>query len=165
MGFIDWVNGTRRPAVRPVPRPAAEVYAALLAVNRPGAHFAVRDGRPDGVDLVADLKFADQDWYGYFARLGPRTAFRIFLRLDAACTEVRSFEQECQVEQLAGVFYYARAESLQRGQRVPEQKSWVFEHSRPRRERELSGQPVCDQLRAVVSGAGWTWRGVPEGGL
>jgi hypothetical protein len=165
MGLLDWVNGARRPAVPPVPRPAAELYAALLSVNRPGAYFAVRDGRSEGVDLVADLKFADQDWYGYFAKLSPRTAFRIFLRLDEACAEVRSHEQECQVEQLAGVFYYARAEALQRGRPFPEQKSWVFEHGRPRRERELSGRAVGDRLRAVATGAGWTWRGVPQGGL
>ncbi|HEX4248753.1 MAG TPA: hypothetical protein VH008_12900 [Pseudonocardia sp.] len=165
MGLLDWVNGTRRPAVGPVPRPSTELYAALLAVNRPGAYFAVRDGRSEGVDLVVDLKFADPDWYGYFARLSPRTAFRIFLRLDESCAEVRGEEQECQVEQLAGVFYYARAEALQRGQRFPEQKSWVFGHGRPRREHVLSGRAVCGQLRSVVAGAGWTWQGVTGDGL
>ncbi|HWN34304.1 MAG TPA: hypothetical protein VNP03_16260 [Pseudonocardia sp.] len=165
MGFLDWVNGMRRPTAALVPRPAADLYAALLAVNRPGANFAVRDGRPDGVDLVADLKFADQDWYGYFAKLSPRTAFRIFLRLDESRAEVRGHEQECQVEQLAGVFYYARAEALRSGQPLLEQKSWVFEHGLPHRARALSSHPVRDQLRTVVTGAGWTWRGVPEGGL
>ncbi|HEX4359777.1 MAG TPA: hypothetical protein VH141_19755 [Pseudonocardia sp.] len=166
MGLLDWVIGTRRPAAALVPRPVSALYAALLAVNRPGAHFAVRDGRPDGVDLVAHLKFAEPDWYGYFAKLSPRTAFRVFLRLDEARAEVRWHEQECQVEQLAGVFYYARVEALRSGQPLPEQKSWVFEHSRPHRAaRALSSQSVRGQLRAAVIESGWTWRAVPEGDL
>jgi hypothetical protein len=165
MGLLDWVNGTRRPAVPLVPQPAAALYTALLAVNRPGASFAVRDGRSDGVDLVADLKFADQDWYRYFAKLSPRTAFRIFLRLDESCAEVRGHEQECQVEQLAGVFYYAKVEALRRGRPLPEQRSWVFEHGLPHRAPALSSHPVLHQLRAVVTEAGWAWRAVPEGGL
>jgi hypothetical protein len=41
MGFFDKLTGTKRPAEGVAPRRLAEVTAAILAVNRPTAPFAV----------------------------------------------------------------------------------------------------------------------------
>jgi hypothetical protein len=45
MGLFDWLKGTKRPAAAVVPKPPAEVYSAVLAINRPTAPFVVHDGR------------------------------------------------------------------------------------------------------------------------
>jgi hypothetical protein len=158
MGFLDRITGTRRPAADVVPQSAARVYGALLALNRPEAHFEIRDGRPHGADLVVDLKFADQDWYGFFSRLSLSTAFRILLRLDPQRHEVHGRDEEWQVEQLAGVFYYARQWRYERGRRGHQAKSWVFEGGRFRKEYDVSSGPVTEELIATTTSMGWTWR-------
>lgn len=52
MGLFDRLTGTKRPADGVVPRPAAEVRAALLGLNRPDVPYVIRDGRAEGVELV-----------------------------------------------------------------------------------------------------------------
>ena len=52
MGLFDWLTGTKRPQAGVAPKSAAEVRAALLAVNRPTAPFIVRDGAPEQVEAI-----------------------------------------------------------------------------------------------------------------
>lgn len=77
MGLLDWLTGTKRPAEGVAPKPSEEVYSALLAVNRPTAPFVVRDGQPEGVDLVAEWRIVDASWYEVFAKAGLTKAFQV----------------------------------------------------------------------------------------
>lgn len=66
MGLFDWFTGTKRPRDGIAPRAPQDVYRALLALNRPDAAFVVRDGSPEGVDLVSEWRILDPGWHEYF---------------------------------------------------------------------------------------------------
>jgi hypothetical protein len=70
MGLFDWLTATKKPPPG-VPRQSADALrAALLAANRDTAPFIVRDGGPEGVDLVAEWKIVDARWYESSPRRG-----------------------------------------------------------------------------------------------
>lgn len=54
MGLFDWLTGSKAAPAGVARQPAAALRTALLAVNRDTAPFLVRDGAPEGVDLVAE---------------------------------------------------------------------------------------------------------------
>ena len=57
MGFLDKMAGTRHPDSGVAPRSAAEVRAALFALNGPGVRYEVRHSTPkEGADLVAECR-------------------------------------------------------------------------------------------------------------
>src|SRR6266567_5212025 len=103
MGIKDWLTGTKRPATGVPAKPADEVRAALLAVNRATAPFVVRDGSPEQVDLVAEWRIVDAAWYEIFAKAGLQKTFKVLMRLDAQQHQVRAADQEWSVEWRAGI--------------------------------------------------------------
>ena len=54
MGLFDWLTGTKAAPAGVERQPVSELRTRLLAVNRDTAPFIVRDGAPEGVDLVAE---------------------------------------------------------------------------------------------------------------
>ncbi|HEX4248752.1 MAG TPA: hypothetical protein VH008_12895, partial [Pseudonocardia sp.] len=68
---------------------APDLRSSLLTVYRPDTPFTVRDGRADGVDLVAELRFGDEEWYELFREVGLNLAYSIQVRFDEAKHEVR----------------------------------------------------------------------------
>jgi len=75
MGLFDWLTGSKA-APAGVPRQnVAELRTRLLAVNRDTAPFTVRDGAPEGVDLVAEWKIVDAQWYEIFAKASLERSF------------------------------------------------------------------------------------------
>jgi len=103
MAFFDWLTGTKRPAAGVPAKSAAEVRADLLAVNKPTAPFGVRDGAPENVDLVAEWRIVDAEWYVIFAKAGLKKVFKVLMKLDEQAREVRAVDQEWSVEWRAGV--------------------------------------------------------------
>lgn len=68
MGIFDFITGSKS-APAGVPRqPKAALREALLGLNRDSAPWQVRDGAPEGVDLVAEWKIVDARWYEIFAK-------------------------------------------------------------------------------------------------
>jgi hypothetical protein len=61
---------------------------SLLAVYRSDSPFVVRDGAVDGVDLVAELRFGDEEWNQLFREVNLKMAYTIALRFDEAKFEV-----------------------------------------------------------------------------
>ena len=59
MGLFDWLTGSKAAPAGVARQPAGELRTRLLAVNRDSAPFVVRDGAPEGVDLVAEWKIVD----------------------------------------------------------------------------------------------------------
>ena len=58
MRILDWLTGTKRPAAGVAAKPAAEVRAALLAINQPTLPFVVREVAPVLVEIGDDQEQA-----------------------------------------------------------------------------------------------------------
>jgi len=70
-----------------------DLRSSLLAVYRPDSPFVVRDGGADGVDLVAELRFGDEEWNQLFREVNLKMAYTIALRFDETKFEVRKKER------------------------------------------------------------------------
>ena len=166
MGLFDWLTGSKSAPAGVARQPASELRTRLLAVNRDTAPFVVRDGAPEGVDLVAEWKIVDARWYEIFAKAGLERAFKVLMKFDAAAGEVRAVDQEWQVEWRAGVPDLSLAASAFRGQKV----EMSFGTAYAFREEDLSYGKVYEyrfntrELKAplieAAQQAGWGWKGV-----
>ena len=82
MGLFDWLTGNK-PAPSGVKRQSeARLKAALMGVNRKSAPFKVRSGKDEGVDLVAEWKIVDAQWYEIFAKAGIKRVFSVLMKFD-----------------------------------------------------------------------------------
>ena len=171
MGLFDWITGTKA-APSGVPRQsAATLREAMLASNRDTAPFIIRDGTPEGVDLVAEWKIVDARWYEIFAKASLTKVFKVLMKFDEEKGEVRAVDQEWTVEWRAGVPNLSlRAEAF-RGQKV--EMSFGSAHAF---KEDLSGWgkvyeyrfktgEIKDPLIELAQQHGWGWRGVAFGKL
>ena len=94
MGLFDFITGSKSPAAGIAKQPAATLRTALLALNRESAPWQVRDGAPEGVDLVAEWKIVDARWYEIFAKASLTKILKVLMKLDETKGEVRDFDQE-----------------------------------------------------------------------
>jgi hypothetical protein len=171
MGLFDWISGSK-PAPSGVARqPAATLRDALLAGNRDTAPFLIRDGAPEGVDLVAEWRIVDARWYEIFAKASLTRVFKVLMKFDEARGEVRSLDQEWSVEWRAGVPTLALVAAGFRGQK----KEFSFGTAYAFKE-DLSGwgkvyeykfntSELKDPLVEVAQQHGWGWKGVAFGKL
>ncbi|WP_029534817.1 hypothetical protein [Saccharopolyspora spinosa] len=168
MRLFDWFTGTKRPSGGVPPQSVEVVRAALLGVNSPDRPFMVRDGRSDGVDLVAEWKIADAHWYGYFGNV--TTINRTLMRLDPSKHEVRSLDQEWSVTWAGGTPRLTLATRYARGQINKKSCSATFMRDEQGKlvkesQRKFSTGELKPPLEEAVTGAGWTWRGLVIGKL
>jgi hypothetical protein len=103
MGFFDFLTSTKKPAAGAPVLTVQEVRDRLLAVNRPTAPFRIVEGASEGVDLIAEWKIVEAQWYEIFARAGLSKVFRILLKFHAESNEVRALDKEFSVSWSAGV--------------------------------------------------------------
>ncbi|GAB3281973.1 hypothetical protein [Parasphingorhabdus pacifica] len=168
MGMFDWFTGTTRPERGVVAQSPGAVHAALLAANREDAPFVIRDGTPEGVDLVAEWRIVDFAWYDFFVRARVQKANQTLMRLDLEKNEVRALDQEWSVVWHNGVPELSPVREYGRGQINKSSRRITFG-------RNSEGKMVTESdqsfptgefkpvLREVVTSAGWTWRGVVFG--
>ena len=171
MGLFDWLTGTKKAPAGVPKQSVATLRDALLAVNRDTAPFLVRDGAPDGVDLVAEWRIVDARWYEIFAKAGLQKIFRVLMRFDEAAGEVRAVDQEWSVEWRAGVPSLSLAAAAFRGQKM----EMSFGTAYAFREQDLAYGKVYDyrfntaELKDPLIEAahrnGWGWKGVAFGKL
>lgn len=170
MGLFDWITGDHKP-VSGVARQSPEALReALLGLNRDSAPWQVRDGAPEGVDLVAEWKIVDAQWYEIFAKAGLSKVFRILIKFDAGKGEVRTLDQEWTVEWRAGVPSLALAASGFRGQKVEMSFGTAFAFREDLSygkvyEYRFATKEIKGPLQEAVAAAGWGWKGVTFGKL
>ncbi len=170
MGLFDWLTGSKAAPAGVARLPASELRTRLLAVNRDTAPFVVRDGAPEGVDLVAEWRIVDAKWYEIFAKAGLKRAFKVLMKFDEAKGEVRAVDQEWEVEWRAGVPSLSLSASAFRGQKMEmsfgtayafkEDLSYGQVYNYRFDTRELK-TPLIEAALA----AGWGWKGVAFGKL
>ena len=165
MGLFDWLTGSK-PAPAGVKRQSAKkLRAALLAVDRPTAPFRVRDGEPEGVDVVAEWKIVDAKWYEIFAKAGIKRVFTVLMKFDEAKNQVRAVEREYEVEWRAGTpTLELRAEGF-RGRKWEKSFEMVYAFREDGSygkayEYHFDTDEIKKPLIEAVHKAGWGWRGV-----
>jgi len=170
MGLFDWLTGSKAPLKGVERMSVAELRTRLLAVNRDTAPFTIRSGAPEGVDLVAEWKIVDANWYEIFAKAGLERSFKVLMKFDEPNSEVRSVDQEWQVEWRAGIPNLSLAASAFRGQK----KEISFGGAYAFREDasfgkvydyRFSTKELKEPLIEAAQAAGWGWKGVSFGKL
>ncbi len=170
MGFFDWLTGRRPPAPGARRQSAAELRETLLALNRDTAPFRIRDGASEGVDLVAEWRIVEAQWYEIFAKASLRRVFSVLLKFDEEKGEVRSLDKEWSVEWRAGVPTLSLAAEAFRGQKMEMSFGTAFAF----KENLEFGQVYAyrfvtrelkDPLQEATAKAGWAWKGVAFGKL
>lgn len=171
MGLFDWISGNKSAPPGVVRQPAATLRAAMLASNRDTAPFVIRDGSPEGVDLVAEWKIVDARWYEIFAKAGLSKAFKVLMKFDEAAGVVRAVDQEWTVEWRAGVPSLSLSAEAFRGQKVEMSFGTAYAFKE-----DLSGwgkvyeyrfktSELKDPLVEIAQQHGWGWKGVAFGKL
>lgn len=171
MGMFDFITGSKS-APKDVPRQPREVLRGqLLGLNRPGRPWGVRDGARDGVDLIAEWKIVDAQWYQIFAKAGLQSVFRILMKFDDEAGEIRAVDQEWTVAWEAGVPRLSMAAEAFRGQK----KEISFGKAVAFREEDLQlgvvyeysfkTSEIKDPLQETALANGWGWKGVAFGKL
>jgi hypothetical protein len=170
MGLFDWLTGSK-PAAKGVPRLAPEkLRAALLAINRDTAPFVIRDGAAEKVDLVAEWKIVDAQWYEIFAKAGIERVFKVLMKFDEAAGEVRAVDQEWKVEWRAGVPELSASAEAFRGQKWEMSFETVYAFREDLSygkiyEYTFKTSEIKDPLIEAAQAVGWGWRGVAFGKL
>jgi hypothetical protein len=168
MGLLDFLTGTKRPVTGAPACSAEELRNRLLALNRDTSPWRVIDGTAAGVDLIAEWKIVDAQWYEIFARAGLKRAFTILLRLDAERREVRAQDQEMRVEWEAGVPTLTLLHDRTWGQTWSAAVGTAYgitETLAPGqiyRYRFVSDE-IKGPIQETVTGCGWTYKGVVFG--
>ena len=170
MGLLDFLTGSKA-APAGVPRqPVATLRTALLGLNRDSAPWQVRDGAPEGCDLVAEWKMVDARWYEIFAKASLTKIFKVLIRFDETRGEVRAVDQEWTVEWRAGVPTLAVSAEAFRGQKVEVSFGTAFAFKEDLSfgqvyEYRFKTNEIKDPLQKVVAENGWGWKAVAFGKL
>lgn len=170
MGLFDFLTGTKRPAKGTAALPAQEVRDKLLGLNRPTAPYRLIDGTDENVDLIAEWKIVEAQWYEVFAKAGLSKVFKIYLKLDPAAHEVRALDREYTVSWSAGVPTLSVAASAFRGQKqsIEFGKAYAFTETLAPGEvynYRFDTRELKRTIQETVTSCGWTYRGVTFGKL
>jgi hypothetical protein len=170
MGLFDWMTGSRAAPAGVERKSTAALRAHLMAVNRPTAPFQIRDGEPEGVDLVAEWRIVDAKWYEIFAKAGVKRVFKVLMKFDEARGEVRAIDQAWEVEWRAGVPVLSVSGGASRGQSWEKSFETVYAFREDGSYGEVytyrfDSEEMKEPLRKAVAESGWGWRGVAFGKL
>ncbi|HEV2129208.1 MAG TPA: hypothetical protein VGR22_11375, partial [Thermomicrobiales bacterium] len=148
---------------------ADEMRERILAVNRPSAPFHIVDGSAEGVDLIAEWKIVDAQWYEIFTKAGLEKVFRISMKLDEAEKQVRK-DQEYSVSWEAGVPTLSLEMSKFKGQKQTFQFGTAYAFTEELRPGQVynyrfSTGEMKKPIQEAVTGCGWTYKGIAFGRL
>jgi hypothetical protein len=165
MGFFDFLTSTKRPAEGTPVLSQQEVQAAILGANRPTAPYRIVDGAAEKVDLIAEWRIVEAEWYELFAKAGLTKVFRIFLKFHPEAHEVRALDRSYDLSWRAGVptlsvsaeGFIGQTQSIQFGRAYAftEQGELGEVYNYHFDTREIKGP-----IQEAVTRCGWTYRGV-----
>ncbi len=149
---------------------AEEVRQRLLALNRESAPYQIIDGSAEGVDLIAEWKIVDAQWYEIFAKANLTKVFRIYMKFDEAKHEVRAKDEEYTVEWRAGVPSLSVAASKFSGQKTSIEFGTAYaftEEPQPGQvyKYRFNSNEMKKPIQEAVTACGWTYKGVAFGKL
>ena len=170
MGWFDFLTGSKAAAPGVTPVPVDQLRSGLLALNRDTAPWVVRDGAPEGCDLVAEWRIVDAKWYEVFAKAGLSKTSQTLLKFDTTANEVRSADRDWSVSWRAGVPGLSLSVAGFRGQtnEVSFGKAYAFTESGGYGQvynYRFVSKEMKDPLQDLAAASGWGWRGVAFGKL
>jgi hypothetical protein len=170
MGLFDFLTSTKRPPAGTPVRSPPEVLNLLMSLNRATAPYRLIDGKSEKVDLIAEWRIVDAEWYEVFAKAGLSKVFRIYLKLDPAQHEVRAMDREYTVEWSVGVPKLSVAVSRFKGQMqaVEFGKGYAFTETLAPGQvynYRFNTKEIKQPIQDAVTSCGWTYRGVAFGKL
>ena len=170
MGMLDFLTSTKRPPAGTPVRSPQEVLNGLMSLNRDTAPYRLIDGKSEKVDLIAEWRIVEAEWYEVFSKAGLSKTFRIYLKLDAAQHEVRAMDREYTLEWAVGVPKLSVAVSSFKGQiqEVEFGKAYAFTETLAPGQvynYRFSTKELKQPIQDTVTSSGWTYRGVAFGKL
>ena len=170
MRLLDFFTSTRRPAAGTPPISAHDLREGLMALNRPSAPYVLRDGQDENVDVIAEWKIVDAQWYEIFAKAGLSKTFKIYLKLRPEEHTVRASDREYAIEWRAGVPSLSFAASAFRGQKQEIQFGTAYAFTETLQPGEVYNyrfdtRELKGPIQQVVTDGGWTYKGVAFGKL
>ena len=146
------------------------VRQRLLALNRETAPYHIIDGSSENVDLIAEWKIVDAQWYEIFAKANLTKVFRIYLKFDEAKHQVRAKDEEYTVEWKAGVPSLSMSVSKFQGQTTSIEfgAAYAFtEELKPGQayKYRFSTNEIKKPIQEAVTACGWEYKGVAFGRL
>ena len=142
----------------------------LMALNRPTAPYQIIDGASENVDLIAEWKIVDAQWYEIFAKARLTKVFRIYMKLDADHHEVRAQDHEYTIQWSAGVPRLSLAVSAFRGQMTSVEfgAGYAFtETLAPDQvyKYRFNTNEIKKPIQEVTAACGWRYKGIAFGKL
>lgn len=170
MGLLDWLTSTKRPESGVAACSADEVRERILALNRPTAPYQIIDGSSEGVDLIAEWKIVDAQWYEIFAKAGLEKVFRIFMKLDESKNELRTKDHEYTLSWEAGGPTLGVSMSKSWGQKQSIQFGTAYAFTEELRPGQVynyrfSTGEMKEPIQEAVTSCGWTYKGIAFGKL
>jgi hypothetical protein len=166
MGLFDFLTGSKSAPGGVARIPAADLRTRLMGLNRDTAPWHVRDGAPEGVDLVAEWRIVNARWYEVFAKAGLEKVFQVLMKFDPDKGEVRAVDREWTVQWSAGVPSLNLVTAGFRGQKTEVSFGTAYAF----REEDLTYGKVYEYrfntgelktpLKETALAAGWGWKGV-----
>jgi hypothetical protein len=163
------IQSAPAPAQAPA-APGQDIYQQLLTLNRPTAPYRILDGRSEGVDLIAEWKIVDAQWYEIFAKANLTKVFRIYMKFDPSRREVRAMDREYTVQWRAGVPTLGVEASFFKGQKSSVSfglgtgftetlaPGVVYKY-------KFNTNELKQPIQQVIAACGWTYKGVAFGKL
>ncbi len=150
--------------------PTQDLYARLMALNRPTAPYRIVDGRSENVNLIAEWKIVDAQWYEIFAKANLTKVFRVYLKFDPARREVRAMDRELTVSWRRGVPSLGVQASFFKGQKSSVSfgiGTGFTENLAPGvvYKYKFNTNELKQPIQQVIASCGWSYKGVAFGSL
>ena len=150
--------------------PAQELLTRLIALNRPTAPYHIIDGKAENVDLIAEWKIVDAQWYEIFAKANLTKVFRIYMKFDNEKHELRAQDHEYSVAWRAGVHSLSLAVSSFKGQMTSVEFGSAYGFTETLAPGQIykykfNTNELKKTIQDTASACGWTYKGVAFGKL
>ena len=150
--------------------PAQELLTRLIALNRPTAPYHIIDGKAENVDLIAEWKIVDAQWYEIFAKANLTKVFRIYMKFDNEKHELRAQDHEYSVAWRAGVPSLSLAVSSFKGQMTSVEFGSAYGFTETLAPGQIykykfNTNELKKTIQDTASACGWTYKGVAFGKL
>lgn len=170
MAGFDFLTGTKRPSAGTPALPAPGLRERLLGLNRPTAPWQIIDGAAEKVDLIAEWKIVDAQWYEIFGKAGLKKVFRIYMKMDEAAHELRAMDREYSVEWSAGIPNLSLAVSSFKGQSTSVEFGQAFGFTETLAPGQIykykfNSNELKKPIQDAVLACGWIYKGVAFGKL
>ncbi len=146
------------------------VHDRIMALNRPSAPYQIVDGKAKGVDLIAEWKIVDAQWYEVFAKASLTKVFRIYMKFDPGKREVRAKDEELNISWKNGVPSLSVEASIFKGQKtsISFGTGYAFtENLTPGQvyKYKFNTNELKKPIQDAVTASGWKYKGVVFGKL